>query len=234
MWLPAMLALPWALPAWWRRLRRRDARCLLPLARWALVPVLFSIPDGTLDVYVMPALAMSCLALAPLLSGVRRRRGAQRLPMAVSALVALRPGIARRRGAQRLALAFTARLAVLMLGAGVAMLVGEPGFEPRLVLDRAMDVAEVVAGASMLVAIGSWGLGCLLWSGRRRAVAGMLAMLAGLWVVFGLVGYRLLTDSSSSAALMRDAGARIGPDAELGLVAWREQNLLMADRTAAT
>ena len=33
---------------------------------------------------------------------------------------------------------------------------------------------------------------------------------------------------------MRDAGQRIGPDAELGLVAWREQNLLMADRPAAT
>src|SRR5690606_41413228 len=33
---------------------------------------------------------------------------------------------------------------------------------------------------------------------------------------------------------MRDAGARIGPDAQLGLVAWREQNLLMADRSVAT
>jgi len=29
-------------------------------------------------------------------------------------------------------------------------------------------------------------------------------------------------------------GARIGPDAELGLVAWKEQNLLMADRPAQT
>src|SRR5690606_39658986 len=86
----------------------------------------------------------------------------------------------------------------------------------------------------MLVAIGTWGIGSVLWFGRRRAVAGMLVLLAGLWVVYGLVGYRLLTDSSSSAALMRDAGRRIGPDAQLGLVAWREQNLLMADRPAAT
>src|SRR5690606_39339951 len=74
----------------------------------------------------------------------------------------------------------------------------------------------------------------VLWFGRRRAVAGMLVLLAGLWVVYGLVGYRLLTDSSSSAALMRDAGRRIGPDAQLGLVAWREQHQLMADRPAGT
>ena len=33
---------------------------------------------------------------------------------------------------------------------------------------------------------------------------------------------------------MQPAGARLGPDAELGLVAWKEQNLLMADRPATT
>src|SRR5690606_36208239 len=173
MWLPAMLALPWALPAWWRRLRRRDARYLLPLAWWLLVLVFFSIPDGKRDVYVMPALPMACLALAPLL-----------------------PGIVRRRGAQGLAVAFTALLVLPTLGGGIAMLVGEPRFETRLVLERGMEAAEVTGGAWMLVAIGAWGLACLSWAGRRRAILGMLATLAGLWVVFGLVGYRLLTDSS--------------------------------------
>ena len=51
MWIPPALALPWAIPAWWRRLKRRDARYLLPLAWWALVLVFFSIPDGQRDVY---------------------------------------------------------------------------------------------------------------------------------------------------------------------------------------
>jgi hypothetical protein len=32
---------------------------------------------------------------------------------------------------------------------------------------------------------------------------------------------------------MTEVGRRIGPQAELGLVAWREQNLLMADRRVA-
>jgi hypothetical protein len=33
---------------------------------------------------------------------------------------------------------------------------------------------------------------------------------------------------------MRGVGEKIGPDAELGLVAWKEQNLLQADRRART
>ena len=210
-WLPAMLALPWALPAWRRRLRRRDARYLLPIAWWLLAVLFFSIPSGKRDVYILPALPLACLALAPLL-----------------------PGIVRRVAAQRLALAFTLVLAVLLLAAGAGMLLGEPRFEQKLVQDRGIAPALLQAGAWMLAGMGSWGLGCALWFGRRRAVAGVVALLAGLWVAYGLVGYPLLNDSSSARGLMRDAGARIGPDAQLGLVAWREQNLLMADRNVAT
>jgi hypothetical protein len=40
----------------------------------------------------------------------------------------------------------------------------------------------------------------------------------------------VLNDSSSARGVMRRAGELIGPDAELGLVAWKEQNYLMADR----
>jgi 4-amino-4-deoxy-L-arabinose transferase-like glycosyltransferase len=216
MWLPALLALPWALPAWRRRLRRRDARYLLPLAWWALVVVFFSIPSGKRDVYVMPALPMACLALAPLL-----------------------PGIVRRIAAQRLALAFAVLLTLVPLLAGAAMLLGTPGFERTLVVERGLGQATTDAGAWLLLAMGGWGLACLSWgwrgSGRRaRAVPALLALLTGTWVLYGLVAYPLINDSSSSAALMREAGQRIGKDAELGLVGWREQNLLMADRQAET
>ncbi|HWS76903.1 MAG TPA: glycosyltransferase family 39 protein, partial [Thermomonas sp.] len=78
-WLPTMLALPWAIPAWRRRLQRRDARYLLPLAWVLLVLVFFSIPSGKRDMYILPALPMLCLALAPLLAGILRKPGAQRL-----------------------------------------------------------------------------------------------------------------------------------------------------------
>lgn len=215
MWLPTMLALPWALPAWRRRLRRRDVRYLLPLAWWALVLVFFTIPNGKRDMYILPALPMACLALAPLL-----------------------PGIVRKLWAQRLAVGFTALLSGVLLAAGLAMWFGEPGFERKLVAERGFsDGARAIAG--LLMAIGAWGVASLLWAysmeaGRRRAIAALLSTLAGLWVLFGLVGAPLLNDSSSSRSLMAQAGQHIGPDAELGLVAWREQNLLMADRPTQT
>ena len=211
MWLPPLLALPWALPAWKRRLRRRDARYLLPLAWWLLIVVFFSIPSGKRDVYILPALPMACLALAPLL-----------------------PGLVRKRWPQRLAWGFGAGLALVALAAGTAMLSGSPKFEQALIVERGLSLAQAHAGAWLLVAIAAWGIGCLLWFGRARAVVGLCALLAGVWVLYGVVAYPLLNDSSSARGLMQEAGRRIGPDAELGLVAWKEQNLLMADRPATT
>ncbi|MEH6417098.1 ArnT family glycosyltransferase [Pseudomonas sp. CGJS7] len=209
MWLPTVLALPWAIPAWWRRLRRRDPRYLLPLAWWGLVLIFFSIPNGKRDMYILPALPMLALALAPLL-----------------------PGLLRRRGVQWTAFGFSAALSLALLGGGLAMWFGDPGFERRFVAERSLEDVSQALAASIIV-VGSWGVACLLWTRRKRAVAGMVATLTGLWVVFGLLMAPLLNDSSSGRGLMTEVGRRIGADAELGLVAWREQNLLMADRKVA-
>jgi 4-amino-4-deoxy-L-arabinose transferase-like glycosyltransferase len=206
-WLPVVLALPWAIPAWRRRLQRRDARTLLPLAWVLLVFVFFSIPSGKRDMYILPALPMLCLALAPLL-----------------------PGILRKRNAQRLLLAFVALFSLALLGAGLAMLFGEPGFERRFMDGRDAHVAHGLA--AMFVATGAAGIGGLLWFGRARAQLALVALLTTLWVLYSLVAAPLLNDGSSSRGLMREVGAVIGPDAQLGLVGWREQQLLMADRPA--
>lgn len=209
-WAPAILALPWALPAWRRRLQRRDARYLLPLAWWALVLLFFSIPVGKRDVYILPALPMFCLALAPLL-----------------------PGILRRAWPRRIAAGWAALFALATLGAGLAMLLGQPGFEQRLLEGRGLP-ADATGPAWLLVAVGAWACAGLLWFGlKRRPVAALLSGLTGLWVLFGLVGYPVLNDANSARGLMIEVGKRIGPDAELGLVAWREQHLLMADRHAS-
>ena len=208
-WLPTMLALPWAIPAWRGRLRRRDARYLLPLAWVLLVLVFFSIPAGKRDMYILPALPMLCLALAPLLPGILRKRGA----------------------AQRLLAGFVALFSLALLGAGLAILFGEPGFERRFMDGRDAVVAHGLA--AMFVASGSAGIGGLLWFGLRRAQAALVALLATLWVLYSLVGAPLLNDGSSSRGLMRSVGEAIGPQAQLGLVGWREQQLLMADRPAA-
>jgi 4-amino-4-deoxy-L-arabinose transferase-like glycosyltransferase len=211
MWIPAILVLPWAVPAWWRRLRRRDPRYLLLLGWWLLIVLFFSIPHGKRDVYILPALPMFCLALAPLL-----------------------PGLLRRRDVQWLLGAFTAVLVLALLGAGIAMLVGQPGFESRLIVQRGIDTSVTAALGWIGVALGAWGLASLCFSGPRRRHVAVVSTLAMVWVAYGLVGYPLFNDSSSARGLMAQAGQRIGADAQLGLVGWKEQNLLMADRPVAT
>jgi 4-amino-4-deoxy-L-arabinose transferase-like glycosyltransferase len=119
MWLPAALALPWALPAWWRRLRRRDPRYALLLGWIVCVLIFFSIPSGKRDVYILPALPMFCLALAPLLPGLLRKAG-------------LRLGL----------LGFVLLLALLGLGGGGAALLAEPGFELKLEAERGLTAGN--------------------------------------------------------------------------------------------
>jgi 4-amino-4-deoxy-L-arabinose transferase-like glycosyltransferase len=211
LWLPALLALPWALPAWRRRLRRRDARSLLPLAWWVLVLAFFSLPAGKRDMYILPALPMACLALAPLL-----------------------PGIVRRRGARRLAFAFSILLAALLAGAGAALLAPGSALAARLAVERGLEAAQLRAAGWMLLAMGAGVAVAMAWSGVRRAHLGTVAGLASTWILFGLVAYPLLDASSSSRDLMHEARLRIGPAAELGLVAWKEQNLLMAEGPTRT
>ena len=210
MWVPAILALPWAIPAWRRRLRRRDARYLLPLAWWLLVVAFFSVPSGKRDVYILPALPMYCLALAPLL-----------------------PGLLRKRGVQWLAWGFTVLLIVVCFGGGLAMLLGDTALERRLMDSRGTGDHVGDAIGWILLAGGAWGVAALVRLRLRGAVHALLSWLAVLWVLYSLVGYPVLNDSSSARGVMAAAGRRIGPDAELGLVAWKEQNLLMADRPVA-
>ena len=72
-WLPLSLAIPWAVPGWTRALRAKDARTLLPLAWVVLVVIFFSLSGGKRDVYILPALPVAAIALAPLLPGILRR-----------------------------------------------------------------------------------------------------------------------------------------------------------------
>ncbi|HGK7303187.1 TPA: glycosyltransferase family 39 protein [Stenotrophomonas maltophilia] len=211
MWIPAFLALPWAIPAWRRRLRRRDPRYLLPLAWWLLIVLFFSLPHGKRDVYILPSLPMFCLALAPLM-----------------------PGLLRRRDVQWVLGGFTLLLSLGTLAAGASALLGNPGFEARLVLERGLEPGSVVVMAWAVLAMGAAGVAGLLLFGPTRRHLALVAMLTVVWVLYSLVGYPVLNDSSSARGLMRAVDARLGTDAELGLVAWKEQNLLMAGRPAAT
>ncbi|WP_313241771.1 glycosyltransferase family 39 protein [Stenotrophomonas sp.] len=209
LWLPGSLLLPALLPGWWRRLKRLDGRYWLLLGWCLLVLVFFSASPGKREVYIFPMLPLLCVAAAPLL-----------------------PGLLRRAGVRWLLLAYVALLAVGALYIAVNLHGGSPWAHAQLARRDMPD--------SLLPVLGNWLLGfgvvlavLVVWLRQRRA--GLLVVVTAvlLWNLYGWGLMPTLDPYSSASALMQRVGQRIGPDTELGLVAWREQNLLQADRKAA-
>lgn len=209
LWLPGALLLPWLLPTWWRRLRRRHAPTVLLLG-WALLVLLFfSASPGKREVYILPALPAVCLAAAPLL-----------------------PGLLRRLGVQRALLGYAIVLSSLFALLAASGLLSEPGWLQRKATDRDIEAADLQALLRWLLVLGMGGITITAFTRARRAALGVVLFTALIWSVYGLGLMPALDGSSSAKTLMQRVGAHIGPDAELALLAWREQHLLQADRPA--
>ena len=198
-WLPLSLLLPWALPAWWHRLKRRDARFLLPLGWIVLLLLFFSFSPGKRDVYILPALPITALALAPLLPGLLRKQGVR---IAVFALTLL------------LTTALTAAAALALHTHPKWAVQLEQSLDPNIWwLFLSMGMAGLFVAALTRVC---------------RAPLGWLLFAFILWGLYGLWGYPMLNGDRSARDVMLQARAIAGPDATIGLLAWKEQNLLMA------
>ena len=206
-WMPLALAILPALPHWRERLAARDARLLLPLAWVVLVVVFFSISRGKRDVYILPALPCVALALAPFLDAITAR-----------------PWF------RRVVLGFVVLLSLLFAGYGLAAWLGRVPRADALV--EARGLGESGRGLwLMIAAIGAFGLAGALVFRVRRALAALVVLLAALWMAWSLWAYPLTNEANSARGVMRKAGEIAGPDAEIALVAWKEQNLLFADRS---
>jgi 4-amino-4-deoxy-L-arabinose transferase-like glycosyltransferase len=206
LWLPLALALPGLLPAWWRRLRRGDGRYLVLLGWVALVLLFFSASPGKREVYILPALPALCLAAAPLL-----------------------PGLLRKRWLQWSLLAYVGLLSLAALALGAGGVLGEPAWERRLLLARGLEQTPPALFAWML-AIAAGGTLLIAWLRLRRAGLAAVGFTGLLWLAYGLGFMPALDPASSSRELMARVGERIGPEAELALLGWREQQYLQADR----
>jgi len=206
-WLPLALALPGLVPKWRERLRARDARFLLPLAWIVLIVLFFTLPKGKRDVYIMPALPMFALVAGPFLEDLIRRPWLRWLAFALSLL-----------------------LAGLFLGGGFAALGGGWARANALVVQRGLADGGVALW-HLMIAIGAAALAAAVVFRVRRAVTGLVALLGVIWLLWGLWAYPVLNASTSASDVMRRTEQLVG-DGELGLVAWKEQNLLLLDKPA--
>jgi 4-amino-4-deoxy-L-arabinose transferase-like glycosyltransferase len=203
-WLPLSLAFPWLWRDWRDAWRARDARVWLPLAWAMLVVIFFSASPGKRDMYVLPALPAAALAAAPFLATLVERRSFQRALLGLCAL-----------------------LAGLLFGLGVCALVSSPGFVQRLVLERGLGI-EMHWLWWMLVVVGATGLLAALKFRAKGAPTAMAWLLVTMWCGYGFIAHPVLDPSSSASALMLRARELAGPTTGIGLVEWKEQNLLQA------
>jgi hypothetical protein len=78
--------------------------------------------------------------------------------------------------------------------------------------------------------IGSGGLivAVSAWARTARVLQASAFAFILFWLGYGFIAYPVLDASSSASAVMQRARTEAGPDTEIGLVAWKEQNLLQA------
>lgn len=207
LWLPGALLLPWLLPAWWRRLRRGDPRFWLLLGWSALVLLFFSASPGKREVYIFPALPALCIAAAPLL-----------------------PALLRRVAVRWTLLTYLLVLAAATLGLSLTGLGGTSEWAHRLAAQRGIEEQTMRLFLYWLLGLGTALLLIVCVVRLRRVGLGVVLATAVLWTVYGIGLAPTLDEDSSARGLMAHVGEVIGPEAELGMVAWREQNLLQADR----
>lgn len=206
LWLPAALLLPWLLPGWWRQLRQGEQRQWFLLG-WALLVLLFfSASPGKREVYVLPMLPALCVAAAPLLPALL-----QRLPV------------------RAVLLGWSLLLGSVLLALGVLASRHHPWLLAAL-LQRGMPATLLSPLANGLLAAGGGIVLLCAVTRLRHVLAGLFGSLALLWLLHGLLILPLLSPYSSAQEVMSRVGQRIGPHGELALLAWREQNLLQADR----
>jgi hypothetical protein len=170
------------------------------------VLVFFSVPRGKRDVYILPALPLFALCISPFLDELLQRLWARRIAFGLIAVI----------GAGFLATGLYAWLL-------------KPPFARELAEQRGLAGGGLALWA-LLIALGAWTLGCAAIFRVRQGVRALVVGVAGMWLLWSFWAYPLLNDSSSAAGVMRRAGEIVGADAELGLVAWKEQNLLLAPR----
>ena len=202
MWLPFSLAIPWLIPRWRDALRARDAAVWLPLAWALLVLVFFSASPGKRDMYILPMLPMLAVAAGPFLPDIV---ASKRFRACLFALVLV--------------------LAIALAGAGIAALAGDPAFEARIESERGLPPGSdalwwllISCGASM---VGT----CAVWRSNGLKAAGIALSLL---VVLLFSGTAVLLDGENSSRVVMARARAAAGDATLGLVGWKEQNLLQA------
>ncbi|MEM8514093.1 4-amino-4-deoxy-L-arabinose transferase-like glycosyltransferase [Massilia sp. MP_M2] len=183
-----------------------SSAALRVLLSWvALVLLFFSASPGKREVYILPALPMFALALAWVWEQV--------------------PLQGRRAAALLL------RAALLLMGLLLTSLAAVALLAPDRLPSRAADYAEALATLApglLLLGLALAGIVLLL---RTRALFEQLALASVLsWLYIGFWVWPTIDPHRTPRAVLQQLERRLAPDAEVGMLDFKEQFLLFADR----
>jgi 4-amino-4-deoxy-L-arabinose transferase-like glycosyltransferase len=200
LWLPLSALLFWLVPSWTKALRGRDARVWLPLG-WALLTlVFFSLSSGKRGIYILPALPAVVLAAAPYLPDLFRRAAVRRLSLGLGAVLVI---------------------------AGVALATGH-----ALGIGAIVNALELVGLSSVvpITVFAAAGGACWLFAWRRSPMLAWPAVFASFVLVWGYLVSPEIDHQRSGRAFVESALRKVPPEAQLGIVEYKEQFLLYIDR----
>lgn len=199
-WLPLTLLLPWIVRRWRDDWRRRDLRIALLSAWLILVVLFFSLSTGKRGVYVLPAVPALALASAPHIVWLVTQRAAQRAMFFLTAAVSA-----------------TSVLALIALAV-------QPERRSAVLTAYGIDpLAPLLLIAALTAAI------CVIARPRRGFIA-YSSVLAGVLLVVSFWANPALNATRSGADFVARIEQLADPNAELGLVAFKEQYLLKIRR----
>lgn len=202
-WLPFSMAFFWLWKPWLQSFRIKDAKVLMPLFWAILVVVFFSLSSGKRDMYILPALPAFALAAAPFMQSISEQKSFRYVLMTIIALISS-----------------------ILLALGLLALLGEPGFEKKFIAERGTDQLDALWW--MLVGVGAAGIVASAFFRQTKPLHSSLIFFAMLWCGYSFVVYPALDGANSSKDVMSRARELAGPDISIGLVDWKEQNLLQA------
>ena len=187
-------------------LLKNDTKLRVLLVWVGLVVLFFSISKGKREVYIFPALPMLALVMAVLWNAARDSKPARVLSAVLPWVLAL------------------AALAISILGAVIQ-------WAPHKLSARLQEYGDLLDTLGLPLVLLGAGLLMLLVALRKRDLFVRLAVNSlAIWVFVSLVAWPRVDPHRTPQQIMADVEDHLPPNAELGLLQFKEQFLLFSQR----
>jgi 4-amino-4-deoxy-L-arabinose transferase-like glycosyltransferase len=197
-WLPLSVFLPCLLKPWFVAFKQLDARVILPIGWVLLVIIFFSVSPGKRGVYILPALPMLALSIAPFFAVFLHSKLAKNTLFGLS----------------------------LFLGCGLTLIaiLGLADVHAITKLTHKIDIEPWY----LFLGIGVSSLLAMFLLRRFSRWVAWPVLFSALWIGYSTYGYHLRNEVSTPLSIYAKAQLLIDSQSELALIDFSEQFILFS------